>query len=274
MSALPLVASALAALVIAPAARSAMEARGAIRENWRGVSVPFPFGVVIPAAALIALVVLAPLDELVDSAVLAPSLGIVAVYALGAAFLGLTDDVLSGESRGWRGHGRAVLSGAFSTGALKAVGALGLALFVMAGRGLGTGEYLLAAAVIVLATNLFNLLDLRPGRSVKVFVVLGAGLTLGTWDVAPLWALGLFLGPVLVAGLYDVREQAMLGDTGANLIGGLAGLWLVLALDTTGQIVALLVLLAVTAYGEMRSISALVDRVSVLRRLDSLGRPQ
>ena len=34
----------------------------------------------------------------------------------------------------------------------------------------------------------------------------------------------------------------MLGDTGANLLGGLAGLWLVLTLSTTGQVIALAVL--------------------------------
>ncbi len=76
-----------------------------------------------------------------------------------------------------------------------------------------------------------------------------------------------------MAGFYDLRERAMLGDTGANLLGALAGLWLVLTLSGTGQLVALAVLLAVTLYGELRSISALVDRTPVLRELDSWGRP-
>ena len=39
----------------------------------------------------------------------------------------------------------------------------------------------------------------------------------------------------------------MLGDTGANLLGALAGLWLVLTLSRTGQLVALAVLAAITA---------------------------
>ena len=34
----------------------------------------------------------------------------------------------------------------------------------------------------------------------------------------------------------------MLGDTGANLLGALAGLWLVLTLSSTGQLIALAVL--------------------------------
>jgi UDP-GlcNAc:undecaprenyl-phosphate/decaprenyl-phosphate GlcNAc-1-phosphate transferase len=65
----------------------------------------------------------------------------------------------------------------------------------------------------------------------------------------------------------------MLGDTGANLLGALAGLWLVLALSGTGQLVALALLLAITVYGEIRSISEFVERTPGLRHLDSVGRP-
>ncbi len=126
----------------------------------------------------------------------------------------------------------------------------------------------------MLATNAFNLLDLRPGRATKVFVLLGAGLTIGAASVRPLWTLGLFVGPALVAGLYDLRERAMLGDTGANLLGALAGLWIVLTLSAAGQAVALALLVVVTVYGELRSISALVERVPLLRGLDSWGVPR
>jgi len=166
-----------------------------------------------------------------------------------------------------------VLRGELSTGALKAAGALGLALFALSGQEGTKGRYLLATAVLVLATNLWNLLDLRPGRAVKALALLGAGLTLGAWDARPAAALGLLLGPVLVLGVWDVSERAMLGDTGANLMGALAGLWIVLALGATGQLVALALILAVTVYGEFRSISALIERTPVLRTLDSIGRP-
>ena len=42
----------------------------------------------------------------------------------------------------------------------------------------GVARFLLSALVLVLATNLFNLLDLRPGRSVKAFVLVGAACSL------------------------------------------------------------------------------------------------
>jgi UDP-N-acetylmuramyl pentapeptide phosphotransferase/UDP-N-acetylglucosamine-1-phosphate transferase len=269
VQALPFAVSLLAALALAPVLRRSLEAEGMVRENYRGRRLAFPFGVLIVFAALVALVPLAPLDEYAGADTLRPELGFAAAYALGVAFLGLADDALSGSSRGWRGHGAAVLGGRFSTGAMKAVGSLALALLVLRGR----DDYLLSVAVLVLATNLFNLLDLRPGRAVKAFVLLGAGLTLGAWDAEPLAALGLFAAPVLVAGAYDLRERAMLGDTGSNLVGALAGLWLVLTLSTTGLVVAAGVLLAITAYGELRSLNALVERTPVLRHLDSIGRP-
>jgi hypothetical protein len=138
---------------------------------------------------------------------------------------------------------------------------------------LSSGRWLLAAGVLVLATNVFNLLDLRPGRATKAFVLLGAGLAIGSADLRSLWALGLFAAPALVAGTYDLRERAMLGDSGSNLLGALAGLWLVLTLSGTGQLVALALLAAITLYGEFRSISVLIERTPGLRQLDSWGRP-
>ena len=134
-------------------------------------------------------------------------------------------------------------------------------------------DFLLAAAVLVLATNTFNLLDLRPGRSVKAFVLLGIGLTASTQNTVALAGLGIFIAPVLVAGFYDLREKAMLGDAGSNAIGGLAGLWIVLTLEPSDQLIALGILLVINIFGEFRSISKVIERIPGLRHLDSLGRP-
>jgi UDP-GlcNAc:undecaprenyl-phosphate GlcNAc-1-phosphate transferase len=282
MHALPLLIALACAVVLAPAVLRALGRGGHTRLNYRDRPLPCPFGVLALAAGLIALVPLALLQRLASSDVFHPEELPVLVYALGVLALGLLDDTLGREAgagegrtppRGWRGHGAAVLRGELSTGALKAVGSLGLALLAMSRLGLSNGRWLLAAVVLVLATNAFNLLDLRPGRSIKAFVLLGAGLTAGSAEVRPLWVLGLFAAPALVAGIYDLRERAMLGDTGANLLGALAGLWLVLTLSGTGQIIALALLIVVTVYGELRSISALIERTPGLRELDSWGRP-
>jgi hypothetical protein len=172
-----------------------------------------------------------------------------------------------------RSHLAALRRGELSTGAAKAAGSLGLALLASALLGGSDGRWLLAAAVLVLATHVFNLLDLRPGRAPKALALVGAGLAAGTQQVRPLLSLGLFAGPALVVGVYDLRERALLGDTGASLLGALAGLWLVFALGAAGQLAALAILIAIALYAEIRSLSTLIERTPGLRELDSLGRP-
>jgi len=273
MQSLPLVTAFLTGLLVVPATLTALRGRGAVRANHRGAPVAFPGGLAIVAAGLVALLPLA-ITERVAGGVFAPDAAPALIYVLGVAALGWIDDLAgSGASeRGWRGHARATATGRLSTGALKAAGALGLALFVLSPEGRSPLAYALAVLLLVLATNLFNLLDRRPGRSLKALVLLGAGLTLGTLEVEPLWALGLFLGPMLVMLPLDLRERGMLGDTGSNAVGAVAGLWLVLTLPAAGQAAALALILVITVYGEFRSISSLIERVPLLRQLDSLGR--
>jgi UDP-GlcNAc:undecaprenyl-phosphate/decaprenyl-phosphate GlcNAc-1-phosphate transferase len=272
----PLVASLVAAVAITPTTVRGLAAQGMVRENYRGVPVAFPAGIALVVPAMVALVVVAPLYQLVDTQVLEPGFGLALVYVFGIAFLGLLDDLVGsdgGQPRGWRGHFRALGAGRLSTGVFKAAGALGLALFVAADPSQGAGTYVLATAVLVLATNLFNLLDLRPGRAGKAFVLLGAGLVIGYGGLGPFWTLGLFLGPILVLLPLDLREVGMLGDTGSNVIGAVAGIWLILTLTSTLALaIAAGVLALITLYGEFRSISAFVERTPGLRQLDLLGR--
>jgi UDP-GlcNAc:undecaprenyl-phosphate GlcNAc-1-phosphate transferase len=275
--ALPTLVALAAALLLTPPILRHLQAEGFTRENYRGAALPFPGGIAIVAAGVLALGVFAAIERLGSTDVIEPGTYVVFDYAVGVALLGLIDDLLAGSSRGWRGHGRAVISGGFSTGALKAVGSLALASYALSGTGFTDRDYLLAVALVVLTTNLFNLLDLRPGRSVKAFVLLGVVLSLVAWHGryhfgVPLWAVGVFAGPMLVVGFYDLRERTMLGDVGANVIGGLAGIWLVLALDATGQLIALAVVLAITIYGEFRSLNTLIERTPLLRQIDSIGR--
>ena len=281
---LPLGLSLALAALLAPALLGRLERAGVVRENYRGRVLPAASGTLIVLAAVLALGPLAALDELTDADTLAPEAGAALLFVIGVAVLGLLDDLLCGRRpagaspdlqapRGLRGHLRAAARGELSTGVLKAAGTAGLALYVLAGEGRSAAEYLVGVGLLALSTNLFNLLDLRPGRAGKAFLAFGIVLTLGSWDTYALRALGLFIGPALVLLPYDVRERAMLGDTGSNVLGAVAGLWLVLALGPTGEAVALGVLALLTLYGEFRSISTLVERNAILRRLDSLGRP-
>jgi UDP-GlcNAc:undecaprenyl-phosphate/decaprenyl-phosphate GlcNAc-1-phosphate transferase len=64
----------------------------------------------------------------------------------------------------------------------------------------------------------------------------------------------------------------MLGDSGASVIGGMIGIVLMTAAGPAATYLALAVLIAISLYGEFRSISSAVGRVPLLERLDSIGR--
>jgi UDP-GlcNAc:undecaprenyl-phosphate GlcNAc-1-phosphate transferase len=265
------------ALFMVPAGIRGLSDAGLVRQNYRGLSLAFPLGAVLATTSLIALAPLAFLDDRADVNLLDADLRRWITYLLGVAFLGFLDDALGqGASadtpRGWRGHARALREGRLSTGAIKAIGALALAAYVVSGRGLQAFDYLADVALLILTTNLFNLLDLRPGRAEKGLVLLGAGLCLGAWTTEPLQLLGIFAGPVLVGMWFTLRERAMLGDTGSNLIGAIGGVWLLTTLGGDGRLIALAVVAALTIYGELRSISKAIESIPPLRSLDSLGR--
>ena len=265
------------ALAVVPAGARALLAAGMTRPNYRGAVLAFPLGAAVVASGLVALAPLAPLDALVDEGLLEAELGRWITYVVGIAFLGLFDDALgrgaaSDTARGWRGHARAVFSGELSTGAIKALGAIALAAFVLARRGEEGGQYIADIVLLLLATNLLNLFDTGPGRAEKVFALIAVGLCLGAWTAEPLEVLGPLVPAVAVGMAYTLRERAMLGDTGSNFLGALAGIWILTSLDETGRLIALAVLAAVTAYGEFRSLGTLIERVPPLRLLDSLGR--
>ncbi|MGI8731288.1 MAG: hypothetical protein ACR2LK_15140 [Solirubrobacteraceae bacterium] len=273
MQAFPLVLSLLVALVLTRLVRKRLAEAGMQRENYRGKSLPVPIGAAIVPAALITLIAVTLLARLTEADVFPADLSIVIAFVPGVALLGLIDDVLAGSQRGVRGHAQSLLRGGLSTGLLKALGTLGLALLVASSLPGSDTDFLIAAAVLVLATNAFNLLDLRPGRSVRTLVLLGIGLTASTQLLEPLWALGILLGPLLVVGFYDLREKAMLGDCGSNAVGAMAGVWIVLALEPSEQLVALAILAAVNLLGELFSLSKIIEKVPVIKQLDSLGRP-
>ena len=179
---LPL-ALAISLFVVSAGARGLRDA-GLVRENYRGALLAFPLGAVLATAALVALAPLAFLDDRGDLDLLEPDLRRWLPYLLGIVFLGFLDDALGrGEAvatpRGWRGHWAALRSGTLSTGAIKAIGALALAAYVVSGRGLEDWRYLADVVLLILTTNLFNLLDLRPGRAEKALLLLGADGSFG-----------------------------------------------------------------------------------------------
>ncbi len=205
-----------------------------------------------------------------------------ALAALSAGVLGGVDD-LAGDSssKGLRGHLGALAQGRPTTGSAKilglALGGLGAAALVDR-RARGGGEpdpgalgTLVGGAVVAGSANLVNLLDLRPGRALKATQLAALALLAhpgrpgATGAAAALGSAAALLGP-------DLREEAMLGDTGANAAGALLGSALVERTGTRGRLIALAVLTALTLASERVSFTGVIEATPGLRELDALGR--
>ncbi len=87
--------------------------------------------------------------------------------------------------------------------------------------------------------------------------------------------IGVAAAPVMGAALGllpdDLRERLMLGDTGANVIGAVLGLAVVLGARDSVRLVVMLVLLAVNVVAELVSFSRVIDAVPPLRWFDRWG---
>jgi hypothetical protein len=85
-------------------------------------------------------------------------------------------------------------------------------------------------------------------------------------------ALAAVAGASAVLLIGDLREEHMLGDTGANAIGAAVGIATVLEASPGARNVVMVVLLALTLLSEVVSLSTIIGRVPPLRALDGWGR--
>ena len=163
------------------------------------------------------------------------------------ASVGLADDLWSGPERGFRAH----LRRGRTTGILK--------LLAIPAVGLLATRRVSGALLVGLSANALNQLDTRPGRALKAY--LAAAITVD----AP-------LGIAVLLLPYDLREMAMLGDSGSNALGALLGLNSVKRFTERGRWVAIGALAGLTVIGERTSIGSWIERTPGLSRLDRLGR--
>ena len=163
------------------------------------------------------------------------------------AAIGLVDDLFGGPERGFAGH----LAAGRTTGVLKLVG-IPLA-------GLLATRKLSGALLVGLAANALNQLDTRPGRALKAYALAAIPLR------APLL-------PAVMLAPYDLREMAMLGDSGSNALGAVLGLSSVDRFTGRSRWLAIGALAGLNLLGEVRSLGDAIERSPTLGTLDRLGR--
>jgi hypothetical protein len=185
---------------------------------------------------------------------------------------GLYDDYRPIRTRGILAQVRTLLEGRLTSGLVKMLVIL-IAAALVAWKLDGRGWRLaLGIPVIAGAANLWNLLDVVPGRSIKYFLPAVAALGLAAGDGAyPVLAATAF-GAGAGALFFDLRERAMLGDAGANVLGFIVGIGLFQVLSTVGLTLALSVILVLHLLSETVTLSRIIEATRPLRWFDRLGR--
>jgi UDP-GlcNAc:undecaprenyl-phosphate GlcNAc-1-phosphate transferase len=245
-----------------------------LRTNVRGAEVPVAVGVLLPivlvaAAALLVFGDTASWIDLGEGALRTTVLG-----AAGFGLLGLLDDLAGdGSSRGFGGHLRALGERRLTTGAVKLFGGGAVALLVASAASDERPARLLAdAALIALSANLANLLDRAPGRVAKAGLLAAVPILLVAGVDDRLAGTVVVLAATAVLLVPDLREQLMLGDTGANVLGATLGLAVVLTAAPSTRSIVLAVVLVLNLASERVSFSRVIDATPPLRAIDRLGR--
>jgi UDP-N-acetylmuramyl pentapeptide phosphotransferase/UDP-N-acetylglucosamine-1-phosphate transferase len=253
-----------------------LRAPALVRANFRGATVVTGGGLLVVLAVLLVdggRVGFAALGAGKDPG-LDGTRPLVLFACVGFCLLGLLDDLLAtGDDHGFRGHARAIAQGRVTTGMVKLVAGAALALVIAAVPGPESGGRLLVDAVLIaLAANLANLFDRAPGRALKIGLVAWIPLAV----IAAGDAFGIAIAPVIGAFLAilpdDLGERIMLGDAGANVLGAVLGLGVVLETSFTTRLVVAIVLLVLNAASEWVSFGRVIAQVPFLRTLDQLGR--
>ena len=262
-------------------------ARRLERVNFRGRTVSLRGGVGVAAGAVAA------------SAQLGRALGagagtrpaVAATGAAGAA--GLIDDLDAGAhdgdtpAKGLKGHLSALARGRVTTGAVKIAvigsGALVAGVLLARHRSATTAprrrpatalDAAVSALTIASWADVHNLLDLRPGRALKAAALLTAPLLVDRRPAAAAsraLAAGC-LGAAAAALPGDLMEETMLGDTGANALGALAGTALAAHPSRLVRAGAAAAGTGLVLASERVSFTRVIARTPALAALDAVGR--
>jgi len=233
-------------------------------ENHRGRPVPRVLGIALAGWLAAGLLVFA---RWLDTEQMGAAVGAALVFAAG-----LVDDLAPVGPRGLRNHLRSLASGHMTTGILKLVVTIGSAVLGVALLDRGTGVDRLAAVILVAGTtNVWNGLDVRPGRALKAFIL--STLLLVLLDAARMSLVVAVLFPAAVVALWiDLRERAMLGDAGGNMLGFSMGMALAASLPTPALWPSALVAVALNVTAETVTFSRVIEATPPLRWFDRLGR--
>ncbi len=256
-----------------------LRSQGTTAKNYRGREVPVVLGIAAAAAVFGAVLIVFSIvlwshrpgrPEVIRREAL------LTVVACLIVFLGgLYDDRRGGPERGLVAHFQELLSGRVTPGIVKLVAAVAAASLVAWAYRPPLFTAIVGIPVMAGAANLWNLLDVRPGRALKYFIPMCFLLLIVSGQSQFGLVASAAFGASFAVFPFDLTERAMLGDAGSNLFGFVVGVGLFAALPLWGLVFALAVVLGLHWAAETVTLSRIIELTPPLQWFDRLAvRPE
>lgn len=259
----------LVTYTVIPFFRNMLVSSNVIRPNYKKDMIPVSMGLVfLPTIVINAIILLYFTQNNKD-------LLYVFMYIFGLiamCLVGILDDIIGNRDvSGLKGHFKSLFKGTLTTGGFKALfgGFVGLTISVAISKNII--DIGINTLIIALSTNLMNLLDLRPGRAIKVYLVIILTLFF-TLIGYPKGLILILLPSVLVYFKEDIKAKAMMGDTGSNVLGISIGILIAIGYARPIRLAWLIFLIFIHILTEKYSLTKIIENNKVLNFIDKLGR--
>ena len=186
---------------------------------------------------------------------------------------GLLDDLIGDKNiKGFKGHIKSFFRGNLTTGGIKAGIGFFVALFISVMISKGSMELIVNTLIIALFTNLINLFDLRPGRSIKIFILLSIIMLLTSSIKGYDFLFYSFYGILVIYFPLDLKAKSMMGDVGSNVLGITLGIFCSFTHSLIVKSIYLFLLIIIHILAEKISFSNIIKNNKILNFIDNLGR--
>ena len=259
----------LGTYAIIPLFRSLLIESNVLRPNYKKDMIPVSMGIVFLPMLIINAIILAYFTTNFKDMlhIFIFLFGLVSMF-----FAGILDDIIGNRDvSGLKGHFKSLLNGKLTTGGFKALfgGFIGLVISIAISKNIY--DIVINTLIIALSTNLMNLLDLRPGRAIKGYLLISIVLlfTLGEYTRNVL----LLIFPNVIAYFnQDLKAKAMMGDTGSNVLGISIGILFVMGYPLKVRLIWLAFLIFIHILTEKYSLTKIIENNKFLNFIDKLGR--
>lgn len=258
----------LVSISLLPLIINMLKTEESLETNYRGLEIPISTGIVFIYSQVFTMYLILLINDNFNK--------IIIIYLLLLVFMGtigLLDDLAGNKDvKGFKGHIMLIFKRQLSTGGLKALTGLLLSISFAVIISNGFFELIVNTLIIALFTNTINLLDLRPGRGCKAFIIFGIILLITSKNSIYNHIIYCAFGFCAAFLPFDLREKTMMGDIGSNSLGITLGIFCVMTNIFYYKIVYLLLLIIIHLVGEKYSITKIISNNRLLSLIDNLGR--